>query len=158
MAITTAMATSFKSELMRGLHDFGNAAASPIAGDSFKMAFIALGSPQGTYGATSTNYSNITGNSEEAVDTNSPTECGAGGVALTNNGVTTSGTTAFADFADISLTSVTLSADGCMIYNTSNSNSCVQVHNFGSTKTASGGAFTVTFPTADSSNAITRLA
>lgn len=156
MAITSAIATSFKSELLTGSHNFTATASSPT-GDLIYMAFIKA-TPSGTYNATSTNYSNITGNSDEAVDTNSPTECGAGGVLLTNNGVATSGTTAYIDFADVSLTSVTMSADGCMIYNSSNSNACVQVHDFGGTKTASGGAWTVTFPTADASNAITRLA
>jgi len=160
MAITSAIPTSFKEEVLEALHDFGDASASPIGGDSFKLALIqlSLSSPQDTYGAASTNYSDITGNSDEPTDAASPQGYSAGGGALTNNGVTTSGTTAFADWADLTFSSVDLSADGCMIYNTSNSNSAVEVHDFGGTKTASGGNFAITFPTADSSSAILRLA
>lgn len=159
MAITTAFCTSAKNELLGGLHDFGNVAASPIGGDAFKLALI-KGSHTGTYGAASTNYSNLAAASpnDEATDTSSPQGYSAGGGALTNVGRTTSGTTAFVDFADVTFTAVTLSADGCMIYNTTNSNSALSVHDFGSTRSASGGDFTITFPTADSSNAIYRLA
>lgn len=157
MAITTAIPTSFKSELLRKKHDFGNVASSPIGGDAFKLALIKA-TPAGTYGAASINYSDITGNSDEAADTSSPQGYFAGGGTLTNNGTTTSGTTAFADWADKTFTAVTLSADGCMIYNSTNSNTAVEIHNFGSTKTASGGDFQIIFPTADASNAILRLA
>jgi len=159
MAITTAMCTSFKEESWEALHDLGDASASPIGGDVIKIALILLSaSPNGTYGAASTNYSDITGNAEEAVDANSPISYSAGGGTLTNAGMTTSGTTAFADFADITFSSVDMSADGCMIYNSSNANSAISVHDFGATKTASGGDFTLQFPTADSSSAILRLA
>lgn len=159
MAITTAMCTSFKKELLSAdLHAFGDVASSPIGGDAFKLALITLASPEGTYGAASTNYSNITGNSEETTDTASPQGYTAGGGTLTNVGATTSSTTAYVDFADLTFTAVNLTAHGCMIYNSTNSNRAVSVHDFGSAKTASGGDFVIQFPTADASNAIIRLA
>jgi hypothetical protein len=150
MAATTAMCTSFKVELFEAKHDF-----NASGGSSFKLALI-KSSMSGTYGAASTNYSNITGNSDEA----SGTGYTAGGVALTNIDPTSSGTTAFPDFADPTAWTITgsMSADACMIYNTSNSNSAVSVHDFGGTKTATDGDFTITMPTADASNAILRLA
>ncbi len=156
MAITTAMCTSFKSEMMQGTHNLGSASASPHGGNAWKLALITLGSPQGTYGAATTNYSDISG--EEATDSASPQGYTAGGGTLSNNGVTTSGTTAFADFADLTFTSVNLSADGCIIYNSSQSNKAASVHDFSGAKTASGGDFQIQFPTADSSSAILRLA
>lgn len=157
MAITTAFCTSAKAEYLRGTHNLGNAGASPIGGNTIKLVLI-KGSHAGTYGAASTNYTDITGNTDEAADSNSPVSYTVGGETLTNAGVTTSGTTAFADFADVTLTSVTLTADGCMLINSSASNAALSVHDFGGTKTASGGDFTIQFPTADSSNAIIRLA
>lgn len=157
MAITTAIPTSFKKELLTKKHDFGDSLTSPIGGDSFKGVLIKA-TPTGTYGAASTNYSDITGNSDEATDTSSPQGYTAGGFALTNAGIATSGTTVYNDWADVTLSAVTLSADGLMIINTTNSNAAVELHNFGSTKTASGGDFQITFPTADASNAILRLA
>ena len=150
MAATTAMCTSYKVELMRGLHDH-----TASTGDAFKLALI-KSSMTGTYGAATTNYSDVTGNSDEA----SGTGYTAGGVALTNVTPTSSGTTAYADFADPTAWTITgsMSADAALIYNTSNSDAAVSVHNFGSTKTATDGDFTITFPTADASNAILRLA
>lgn len=161
MAITTAMCTSFKKELLSGdYHDFGDVSTSPIGGDSFKLALILLSasSPQNDYDASSTNYSNITGNGDEAVDANSPISYSPGGGDLTNIGATTSGTTALVDFADLTFPSVDMSADGCMIYNSTNGNRACSVHDFSGTKTASGGDFVIQFPAADSANAILRLA
>lgn len=159
MAITTAMCTSFKKELAMDLHHLGDASASPIGGDVIKLALIYISaSPNGTYGAASTNYSDITGNSEEAADTSSPMGYTAGGGTLTNNGGQTSGTTAFWDFANITFSSVTLNADGCMLYNSTNGNRAISVHDFSGTKTPSNGDFVIQFPTADSSSAILRLA
>lgn len=157
MAATTAMCSSFKSELMRASHNLGNAGASPIGGNAFKLILIKT-SMAGTYGAASTNYSNVTGNSDEAASTESPQGYLAGGIALTNNGVTLSGTTAFADFADITITNTNLAAAAAMIINSTLSNAALSVHDFGGDKTASGGNFVITFPVADASNAILRLA
>lgn len=148
MATTTAMCTSFKSEVLQALHDF-----TTSTGSAFKIALI-KSSPAGTYGAASTNYSNITGNSDEV----SGTGYTAAGKALTNVTPTTSGTTAYADFADVSWTSASFTASAAMIYNTSNSNSSVSLHDFGGDKTVTSGTFTIQFPTADASNAIIRIA
>lgn len=155
------MCTSFKKELLSSdLHALGDTATSPIGGDVFKLALIqlSLSSPQTTYGAASTNYSDITGAADEPTDTSSPMGYTAGGGTLTNIGVTTSGTTAYADFADLTFSTITLSCDGCMIYNSTNSNRAVSVHDFSGTKSPSAGNLVIQFPTADASNAIIRLA
>lgn len=148
MAATTAMCTSFKSELMQALHNF-----LLTGGNTFKIALIKSGMA-GTYGAASTNYSNITENSDEA----SGTGYTAGGATLTRVDPTTSGTTAYTDFADVSWSSATISSAAAMIYNTTSSNRSVSVHDFGGTITSTNGTFQVTFPTPDASNAILRLA
>ena len=145
MAITTAMCTSFKSELLGGLHDLDT--------DSLKLALIKA-SPSGTYGAATTNYSDVTGNSDEATGTNYT----AGGQVLDSATITTDGTTAIVDFDDEVFSNVTTSADGCIIYNTANSNSAICVIDFGGTVSATAGDLTIEFPTADASNAIVRIA
>lgn len=145
MAITTAMCTSFKSELLGGLHDLDT--------DSLKLALIKE-SPAGTYGAATTNYSDVTGNSDEASGTNYT----AGGQALDSATIAVDGTTATVDFADEVFADVTVAADGCIIYNTANSNAAVAVIDFGGTVSATAGDLTIEFPTADASNAIVRIA
>jgi len=145
MAITTAMCTSFKSELLGGLHDLDT--------DSLKLALIKA-SPSGTYGAATTNYSDVTGNSDEASGTNYT----AGGQVLDSATIAVSGTTATVDFADEVFSNVTTSADGCIIYNTANSNSAICVIDFGGTVSATAGDLTIQFPTADASNAVIRIA
>ena len=145
MAITTAMCTSFKSELLGGLHDLDT--------DSLKIALI-KSSMSGTYGVATTNYSNVTGNSDEASGTN----YSAGGQVLGSAAITVSGTTALVDFADEVFENVTVSADGCIIYNTANSNSAIAVIDFGGTVSATAGDLTIEFPAADASNAVIRIA
>ena len=145
MAITTAMCTSFKSELLGGLHDLDT--------DSLKIALIKA-SPTGTYGAATTNYSDVTGNSDEASGTNYT----AGGQVLDSATISTDGTTAIVDFADEVFSNVTVSADGCIIYNTANSNSAICVIDFGGTVSATAGDLTIEFPAADASNAVIRIA
>lgn len=145
MAITTAMCTSFKSELLGGLHDLDT--------DSIKLALIKA-SPTGTYGAATTNYSDVTGNSDEA----SGTGYTAGGQVLDGASITTDGTTAIVDFTDEVFSNVTVSADGCIIYNTANSNSAIAVIDFGGTVSATAGDLTIEFPAADASNAVVRIA
>ena len=145
MAITTAMCTSFKSELLGGTHDLDT--------NSIKLALIKA-SPTGTYGTATTNYSDVTGNSDEA----SGTGYTAGGQVLDSVTISTDGTTAIIDIADEVFTSATVSADGCVIYNASASNAAICVIDFGGTKTSTNGDFTIQFPTADASNAIIRIA
>lgn len=145
MAITTAMCTSFKEELLGGLHDLDS--------DDIKIALIKA-TPTGDYDATTTNYSDVTGNSDEA----SGTGYTAGGQSLGSATITSSGTTAFVDFADEIFEDVTLSADGCIIYNATEGNRAIAVIDFGGTVSASAGDLTIEFPTADASNAIIRIA
>lgn len=145
MAITTAMCTSFKSELLGGTHDLDT--------DVLKLALIKA-TPTGTYDATTTNYSDVTGNSDEASGTNYTT----GGQNLDGATIATSGTTAFLDFTDEVFANVTVSADGCIIYNSSKANRAVAVIDFGGTVAATAGDLTIEFPAADASNAIIRIA
>lgn len=144
MAITTAMCNSFKQELLGGVHDLDT--------DTLKVALIKA-SPAGTYGAATTNYSDITGNSDEASGTNYTT----GGQALDSPVISLSGNTAFVDFADEVFTDLTISADGAIIYNVSQGNKAIAVFDFGSTVTSTSGDFTIVFPTADASNAVIRI-
>lgn len=144
MAITTAMCSSFKQELLGGVHDLDT--------DTLKLALIKA-TPTGTYGAATTNYSDVTGNSDEA----SGTGYTAGGGTLDSPVITLSGTTAFVDFADEAFNNVTVSADGCIIYNSSQSNKAIAVFDFGGTVSATSGTLTVQFPTADATNAVIRL-
>jgi hypothetical protein len=145
MAITTALCNSFKTELLGGLHDLDT--------DSIKLALIKA-SPSGTYDAGTTNYSDVTGNSDEASGTN----YSAGGGALTSPVISLDGTTAIVDFADLTFANVTVAADGCILYNTANSNSAIAVIDFGGTVTSTAGNFTVSFPAAAAATAIIRLA
>jgi len=157
MAITQAMCTSFKAELMLAVHDFRD-----VSGDTFK---IALYTSSATIDANTTAYSS----SDEATGTNYV----AGGVALTNTGVAATNInantgTGFTDFSDATFTNVTVTARGALIYNTTPSangtantaltNAAVCVLDFGSDKTSTDGDFTIIFPTNDASNAIIRIA
>ena len=151
MAITSAICTSFKKELLEGLMDF-----NASSGSTFKIALIkANASQSGTYNVATTNYSDVTGNSDELPATGGYT---SGGNTLTNIDPTTSGTTAFIDFADTSWTSATFTTRGCIIYNTSQSNKAVMVIDFGADFSVSGGTFQIQFPTANASDAILRIA
>lgn len=142
MAITTALCTSFKKEVLEALHDF-----NVSGGSTFK---IALYTSSATLGASTTVYST----SNEVVGTGYT----AGGATLTNIDPTISGTTAFADFADVTFTNASITAAGALIYNSSQSNKAVAVLSFGGDKTSTNGDFVIQFPTADASNAIIRIA
>jgi hypothetical protein len=143
MAITQAMCTSFKQELMTGTHDF-----TTSTGNTFKLA---LYTSSATLGAATTAYS--------ATNEVSGTNYSAGGAALTNVTPTTSGTTALTDFADLTFSNATITANGAVIYNdTAAGDPAVVVLAFGADKTSTAGDFTIQFPTADASNAIIRIA
>ena len=147
MAITQAFCTSAKVELMRALHNFDNP-----GGNTFNIAlFRATASIVGTFGAGTTNYSDM--GADEASGTNYV----AGGQALASVTPTSSGTTAFTDFADEVFVNVTITTSGALIYNDTNGDRAFAVFNFGSDKTATAGDLTIIFPTADASNAIIRL-
>ncbi len=145
MAITTAMCNSFKQELLGGVHDLDT--------NTLKIALIKA-SPTGTYGAATTNYSDVTGNSDEATGTNYTT----GGNTLAGATISLDGSTAIIDFTDTTWASATVSADGCIIYNTSQSNKAIATIDFGGTKTSTNGDFVVQFPAAAASTAIIRIA
>ena len=137
------MCTSFKKELLEGVHDFLNS-----GGDTFK---IALYTNSASFTAATTAYTT----SNEVTGTNYT----AGGNTLTRVNPATSGTTAFTDFADTTWSSSTITARGAMIYNdTAAGNPAVVILDFGSDKTSTNGDFTVVFPTADATNAIIRIA
>lgn len=146
MAITQAMCTSFKQELLEGQHDFRS------SGHTFKLAMY---TSSATLDATTTAYS--------TTNEVSGTGYTAGGGTLTNVNPSTSGTTAFTDFSDLTFSSATITANGALIYNTTTgggsatTDSCI-VLAFGGDKSSTNGDFTIQFPTADASNAIIRIA
>ena len=154
MAITQAICTSFKQEILVGTHNF-----TASTGDSFK---IALFTSSATLGATTTAYSAPTDPAADPTSTNEVSTTGTnytgGGQELTSVTPTTSGTTAICDFDDEVFSNVTLPARGALIYNDDQSDKAVMVLNFGADKTATSGDFTIQFPTADASNAILRIA
>lgn len=148
MAITQAMCTSFKVDLLNGIHAFGTTVAR--AGTTADTMYMALYTSSATLDATTTAYT--------ATNEVSGTGYVAGGQALTTVAPTSSGTTAYLDFNDETWTSATITARGALIYNSTQSNKSVAVLDFGSDKTSTAGDFTVVFPTADASNAIIRIA
>ncbi len=137
------MCTSFKKELLEGVHNFLNS-----GGDTFK---IALYTNSASFTAATTAYTT----SNEVTGTNYT----AGGNTLTRVNPATSGTTAFTDFADTTWASSTITARGAIIYNdTATGNPAVVILDFGGDKTSTNGDFKVVFPAADASNAIIRIA
>ncbi len=150
MAITSAICSSFKQELLQGKHSFESA-----GGSTFK---IALFTSSATLNATTTDYS-----TSNEITNDAGSAYSAGGSALTNTGVGLTSTTAFTDFTDVSWTTASFTANGALIYNTttdggSSTTDAVCAIAFGSDKTATAGTFTIQFPANDSSNAIIRLA
>jgi len=143
MAITQAMCTSFKKELMEAKHNFLNS-----GGDDFKLA---LYTSSATLGASTTAYT--------ATNEVSGTGYTAKGSSLTRVDPSSSGTTAFTDFDDLTFSTATITARGALIYNDDDSgDASVCVLDFGGDKTSTNGDFTIQFPTADASNAIIRIA
>ena len=156
MAISQAMCTSFKSELLQGIHNFHNGSGGGTTtttgtGNTFK---IALYTSSATMSATTTAYA--------TTNESSGTGYTAGGNTLTNVDPTTSGTTALTDFSDSTWSSASVTARGALIYNSSttagSANRAVAVLDFGADKTSTAGDFKITFPAADASNAIIRIA
>lgn len=143
MAITQAMPSSFKQELLTATHNF-----TTTTGDVFK---IALYTSSATLGASTTVYSTT----NEVPSTGNYV---AGGNTLTNVTPTLSGTTALTDFADSTFAAATITANGALIYNSSKSDKAVAVLAFGSDKSSTDGDFVIIFPTADAANAIIRIA
>lgn len=142
MAISQAMCTSFKKELLEAVHNFKNS-----GGDTFK---IALYTSSASLGAATTAYS--------ATNEVSGTGYTAGGNTLTRVDPSSSGTTGFTDFANTTWSSATITARGALIYNDTDSDKAVAVLDFGADKTSTAGDFTIQFPAADATNAIIRIA
>lgn len=149
MAISQAMATSFKVEILDGVHNFGTGVVrASTAADTFK---IALYTSSATLDASTTAYTT----SNEVVGTGYT----AGGNTLSVSVVPTStGTTAYLSFSNTSWTTATITARGALIYNSTQGDKAVAVLDFGSDKTSTAGTFQINFPTADASNAIIRIA
>ena len=145
MAISSAICNSFKQELLQGKHDFDSS-----GGHTFK---IALFTSSASLGASTTDYS-----TSNEISNTSGSAYSAGGATLTSVTPALDGSTAVCDFADVSFTSASFTANGCLIYNDTQSDKAVAVIAFGGDKTVSSGTFTIQFPTADASNAIIRIA
>ena len=146
MAITSAVCNSFKAEVLQALHNF-----TASSGNSFKLA---LYTSSATLNKSTTAYSDT-----NEISNTSGSAYVAGGKALTSVTPALSTDTACCDFADISYTSASFTANGCLIYNdTASGDPGVCVVAFGGDKTVSSGTFTIQFPAADASNAILRIA
>ena len=145
------MTTSFKTELLSGIHAIGTTVVrAATTADTFKLA---LYTDAATLTAATTAYTT----SGETTNTTGSAYV-AGGNTLTSGTTSSSGTTAFADFADSSWTTASFTARGALLYNSTQGNKSVVVLDFGSDKTSSAGTFTVIFPTNDASSAIIRIA
>ena len=147
MAISQAMCTSFKQELLEGKHNFRS------GGHTFNLALFLSSA---TLGASTTDYTSA----DESSTADGYT---AGGAALTNVNPTTANTTAFTDFGDLTFSNVTVTARGALIYNTTTeggtgTTDAVAVLDFGADKTSTSGDFTIQFPTAGETTAIIRIA
>lgn len=139
MALTQSMCTSYKAELFGGIHDMDT--------DVFKMA---LYTSTATLNAATTAYT--------ATNEVSGTGYTAGGNAMSGAVISSSGTTAFVDFSDVTWATATITARGALIYNSSKANRAVAVLDFGGDKTSTAGDFVVIMPTADATNALLRIA
>ena len=167
MTITSAIANSFKVEILQGGHNFNDSSGAPT-GNAFKIALYA--SDSASLSKSTTVYTAPT--SANAVPTNtlevsqSQTDGGAsntgytaGGTALTSSADPVLSTdTACVKFNDVSFTSATFTARGCLIYNSTNSNKAVCTINFGADKTVTSGTFTIQFPAQTAGNAIIQIA
>lgn len=139
MAISQALCSSFKQQILLGEHDLDT--------DVIKLA---LYTSAATLSAATTAYTT----SDEVVGTGYT----AGGNTLTGATVSLSGTTAYVDFSDTTWSTATITARGALMYNSSKSNKAIAVLDFGADKTSTAGDFTVQFPTNDASSAIVRIA
>ena len=145
MAITSAIANTFKTEVLKAVHNF-----TASTGNTFNLA---LYTSSATLSASTTAYS-----SSNEITNSSGTAYSAKGKALTSVTPTLDSSTAVCDFADVSWTSASFTANGCLIYNDTQSDKACAVVAFGGDKTVSSGTFTIQFPAADASNAIIRIA
>ena len=145
MTISSAVCNSFKQEILVGTHNF-----TASSGNSFKLA---LYTSSASLGAGTTAYSDT-----NEISNTSGSAYSAGGKVIVSVTPALDGSTACCDFADISFTSASFTANGCLIYNDTQADKAVCVVAFGGDKTVSSGTFTIQFPAADASNAIVRIA
>ena len=149
ISITTAMPTSFKVEILKAVHDF-----TASTGDTFKIAlFVATAAGSGTFGAATTNYSNM--GADQLPTATGYTQTGNTLVSVTP---VADGTTAVCDFTDTSWTTATFTTSGALIYNSTNSGAACAVLSFGGDQQVSSGDFTIQFPVAAAATAIIRIA
>ena len=143
MAITSAICTSFKVEILKAVHNF-----TASSGNTFNIALYTSSASLGAATTAYTTSNEVSGSGYTAK-----------GNALTSVTPVADSTTAVCDFSDTSFTSASFTARGCMIFNDSASGDpAVAVFDFGADKTSTAGSFTITFPTADASNAVIRIA
>ena len=163
MAIASVLTDTFKEELLGGYHSF-NASGDTPAGSAFKIALYSSGSAN--LGTTTTQWVVASTPTADPTNTYEVTTTGSGyssgGKALTNTGVAKSTVTSYTDFSDVSWTSASFTARGCLIYNSSTisgltTDAAVCSIDFGGDKTVSSGTFTIQFPTNYSSSAIIRI-
>ena len=145
MAIASAICNSFKQEILVGTHNF-----TASSGNDFKLAMY---TSSASMGASTTAYS-----ATNEISNSSGSSYSAGGKAITSVTPVLDGSTAVCDFADVSWTSASFTANGCLIYNDTQSDKAVCVVAFGGDKTVSSGTFTIQFPAAAASTAIVRIA
>jgi len=146
MAITSAICNTFKTEILKAVHNF-----TATTGNSFKLA---LYTSSATLGAGTTAYS-----TSNEITNSSGSAYTAGGKVITSVTPALDSSTAVCDFADVSFTSASFTANGCLIYNdTATGDPAVCAVAFGGDKTVSSGTFTVQFPAAAATTAIVRIA
>ena len=145
MTISSAVCNSFKQEILVGTHNF-----TASSGNAFKLAMY---TSSASLGAGTTAYS-----SSNEISNTSGSAYSAGGKTIVSVTPALDGSTACCDFADVSFTSASFTANGCLIYNDTQSDKACAVVAFGGDKTVSSGTFTIQFPAADASNAIIRIA
>ena len=145
MTISSAVCNSFKQEILVGTHNF-----TASSGNSFKLA---LYTSSATLNKSTTAYA-----STNEISNTAGSAYSAGGKVITSVTPALDGSTACCDFADVSFTSASFTANGCLIYNDTQSDKACAVVAFGGDKTVSSGTFTIQFPAADASNAIIRIA
>jgi len=149
ISITTAMPTSFKVELLKGVHNF-----TASTGDTFKIALLkAAASGSGTFGAATTNYSNLSTD-----ELGSGSGYTTGGNTLVSITPVADGTTAICDFDNTTWSAATFTTSGALIYNDTSSDAAVAVLSFGGDQQVSSGDFAIQFPTAAAATAIIRIA
>jgi hypothetical protein len=145
MTIASAVCNSFKQEILVGTHNF-----TASSGNAFKLA---LYTSSASLGAGTTAYA-----STNEISNTSGSAYSAGGKTIVSVTPALDGTVAVCDFADISFTSASFTANGCLIYNDTQADKAVCVVAFGGDKTVSSGTFTIQFPAAAASTAIVRIA